>query len=404
MTSPLRVAVVTTSRADFGHIVWPVRTLREHADIDVDVIAMGAHLSPSYGHTVDAMKAHDIVPDHMLETLLSSDSDTGMAKSIGLSVLSLSDLLARERPDVLLVTADRYEMLAPAATALALRIPIAHVEGGEVSSGAIDDAVRNALTKLSHLHFAPHQNAAKRIRAMGEEAWRICVTGAPSLDHLQHRTLLDRSTLAKELGIDLAEVINLISFHPVTLHSDTVDEADAFYEALDQLNGQMLFCFPNCDAGSHQLVTRAQAFCERHPNAHIFVNLDHWVYWSLLHQSSVMLGNSSSALMEAPSVPLAVVNVGVRQHGRLMAGNVIDCDANAEAIVNAWHTARSDAFAKSIATLQNPYGDGNAAGRMCDFLLENRDRNRLLNKRALPLLESGELIGFGAVCDDSSAV
>ncbi len=393
-STPIKVAVITTSRADFGHIVWPVKAMREHPEITVEVIAMGAHLSPSYGNTVDAMAAHGIEVDHQLETLLSSDTDTGMAKTIGLSMLSLSDLLSSLRPDLLLVTADRYEMLAAAATALALRIPIAHVEGGEISAGAIDDAVRNALTKLSHLHFAPHEQAARRIRAMGEEPWRVCISGAPSLDHLVHRTLLSRKQIEDELNISLSQKLNLISFHPVTLLDDTVAEADAFFSALENIDGQMLFCFPNCDAGSHQLVAAAEYYCSRHADSHVFVNLDHWLYWSLLHEATVMLGNSSSALMEAPSIPLPVVNVGERQRGRLMASNVIDCPASAKAIVESWKKAVSPEFAASIEHMTNPYGDGDAAERMCSFIVQHNERGRLLDKRARPLADSKDVDGF----------
>lgn len=393
-TTLVKVAVVTTSRADFGHIVWPVRAMHDHPGITVEVIAMGAHLSPSYGNTVNAMAAHGIHVDHQLETLLSSDTDTGMAKTIGLSILSLSDLLSSMRPDILLVTADRYEMLAAAATALALRIPIAHVEGGEISAGAIDDAVRNALTKLSHLHFAPHEQAAKRICAMGEQSWRVCISGAPSLDHLVHRTLLGRTHIEDELNITLSNKVNLVSFHPVTLMDDTVAEAEAFYAALERIEGQMLFCFPNCDAGSHQLVSKARQFCKHHPGSHVFVNLDHWLYWSLLHEATVMLGNSSSALMEAPSIPLPVVNIGQRQRGRLMASNVIDCPASTDAIVKSWQEAVTPAFAQSISSLSNPYGDGHAAVRMCEFIVNNNDRARLLDKQALRLSDSDGVEGF----------
>ncbi|MFK8028922.1 MAG: UDP-N-acetylglucosamine 2-epimerase [Gammaproteobacteria bacterium] len=393
-TTPVNVAVITTSRADFGHIVWPVKVMQEHPGFTVEVIAIGAHLSPSFGNTVDAMEQHGITANHKLETLLSSDSDTGMAKTIGVSILSLSDLLSRIRPDILLVTADRYEMLAAAATALALRIPIAHVEGGEISAGAIDDAVRNALTKLSHIHFAPHEQAAARIRAMGEETWRVCVSGAPSLDHLKHRTLLDREQLTSLLNVKIDSAFNLISFHPVTLMDDTVAEAEAFYSSLESIQGQMLFCFPNCDAGSHQLIDRANRYCERHEDSHVFVNLDHWTYWSLLHQAKVMLGNSSSALMEAPSAPLPAVNIGERQRGRLMADNVIDCPASSDAIVEAWQKAVSDDFTDSIADMTNPYGDGQAATRMCEFLLKHNDRARLLDKKARTLTCHDDIDGF----------
>lgn len=394
VSTPVTVAVITTSRADFGHVVWPIKAMQAHPQINPVVIAMGAHMSAEFGHTLDAMSAQGIEVDETLETLLSSDTDTGMAKTIGISVLGLSDALSRLRPDLLLVIADRYEMLAVAAVAVALRIPIAHVEGGEISEGAIDDAVRNALTKLSHLHFAPHEQAARRIIAMGEEPWRVQVCGAPSLDHLQHRTLVSRTELETKLGITLQPAYALISLHPVTLLENTIAEAEAFYQALEKIAGQKIFCFPNCDAGGRALIKQAEQFCAMNLDAHLFVNLDHWDYWSVLHHAGVMLGNSSSALMEAPSVPLPAVNAGRRQQGRLMAKNVIDCEADSGAIVKAYNRAASPEFRATLTNMSNPYGDGHASERICNMIVKHRQRDRLLNKKARPLISSGQIDGF----------
>src|ERR1700716_1076862 len=196
-------AVITTSRADYSHLYWPLRDLSENGNVDLKIIALGSHLSPEFGNTVQEIEKDGFRIDSRIECLLSSDTDVGMAKTIGVATLSLADLFGKMRPDLLLLIADRYEMLAPAAVALALRIPIAHIEGGEVSEGAIDDAVRNALTKMSHIHFTSTYEAKRRIIAMDEEDWRVHRAGAPSLDHLRRQLLLSRDEVESRLHFDL---------------------------------------------------------------------------------------------------------------------------------------------------------------------------------------------------------
>lgn len=263
--SQRRIAVVTTSRADYSHLYWPVRLLAEHPDVDLRVIAMASHLSPEFGMTVREIEKDGFALAARIESLLSSDSDVGMAKSIGTAVLSLADVLGAMRPDLLLLIADRYEMLAPAAVALSLRIPIAHIEGGEISEGAIDDAVRNALTKMAHIHFTSTETAKRRVIAMGEEPWRVHRAGAPSLDHLRRSRLLNRQELEAKCGLDLSTPPLLVAFHPVTLEPDTTTEAAALFEALEQLavKTPLVFCFPNADAGSRALIARTRDFLAR---------------------------------------------------------------------------------------------------------------------------------------------
>src|SRR5580692_10483286 len=198
-----KIAVITTSRADYSHLYWPLRELTAHPQLDLKLIALGPHLSPEFGTTLAEIEKDGFTVDARIECLLSSDSDVGMAKTIGLATLSLADCLGQMRPDLLLLIADRYEMLAPASVALALRIPVAHIEGGEVSEGAIDDAVRNALTKMSHVHFTSTEQAGARVIGMGEEEWRVHRTGAPSLDHLRRASLASREQLEQRLAIDL---------------------------------------------------------------------------------------------------------------------------------------------------------------------------------------------------------
>jgi UDP-hydrolysing UDP-N-acetyl-D-glucosamine 2-epimerase len=252
-------------------------------------------------------------------------------------------------------------MLAPAATATALRIPIAHIEGGEVSQGAIDDQVRNALTKLSHVHFTSTEMARRRVIAMGEEAWRVHRAGAPSLDHLRRSKLLDRSDLEARLHLQFMPPTIVAAWHPVTILRDTNAEADAFFAALEGTGGQLILVYPNADAGGLALIERARAFAARRAQTYVFVNLDPVTYWSLLGQADAMIGNSSSGIMEAASFALPVVNVGMRQQGRERAANVIDTPAEAEAIRTALDRALDPAFRRGLAGMPNPYGDGTAA-------------------------------------------
>src|SRR6478736_947909 len=254
-----RIAVITTSRADYGHLYWPLRLLAQDSRVELKLIVLGAHLSPEFGRTIQEIEKDGFPIAGRIECLLSSDTDVGMAKTIGVATLSLADTLGSMRPDLLLLIADRYEMLAPAAVALALRIPIAHIEGGEISEGAIDDAVRNALTKMSHLHFTSTIRARQRVIAMGEEEWRVHRAGAPSLDHLRRNTLLSREQLESQLQIDLSRSSILVAYHPVTIERDTLLETDALFSALAALPDQIVFCHPNADAGSRALIERGRS-------------------------------------------------------------------------------------------------------------------------------------------------
>jgi UDP-N-acetylglucosamine 2-epimerase (non-hydrolysing)/GDP/UDP-N,N'-diacetylbacillosamine 2-epimerase (hydrolysing) len=378
------VAVLTTSRADFGHVHWPLKHMRAHPDLDPRLIVMGAHLSPEFGETVEDIRSAGFEADERVECLLSSDTDVGMAKTIGVAVLGLAEILDRLRPDLLLLIADRYEMLAPAATALALRIPVAHVEGGEISEGAVDDAVRNALTKISHLHFTPTADAAERVLAMGEEGWRVHCVGAPSLDHLVEGPLPGPDRLESALGFRPTRDHIVVAQHPVTLDADTVDEARALFAALAGRR-HVVFCFPNADAGSRRIAAMAREFCSRHPDARILVNLSPPLYWALLRESGMLAGNSSSGIMEAASLGLPVVDIGNRQRGRTRARNVIHAPARADDIVEAMARAAQPAFREGLQGMDNPYGDGRAGRRIARALAAAPDRDALLAKRALPI-------------------
>jgi UDP-N-acetylglucosamine 2-epimerase (non-hydrolysing)/GDP/UDP-N,N'-diacetylbacillosamine 2-epimerase (hydrolysing) len=376
-----RIAAVTTSRADYGHLYWPLKDLSTRPDVELQLVVMGPHLSPEFGNTVGEIEADNFEIAARVECLLSSDSDVGMAKTIGVAVLGLADVLGRLRPDILLLIADRYEMLAPAAVALALRIPIAHIEGGEISEGAIDDAVRNALTKMGHLHFTSTVAARDRVLALGEEPWRVHRAGAPSLDHLRRGTLLSREEVEGRLGLSLAPPPILVGYHPVTIARDTLREADAVFGALSSLTDTIVFSYPNADAGSRALIERAEAFVAGRGTGRVFVNLSHRAYWSLLRYVDLFVGNSSSGIMETPSFALPSVNVGLRQRGRERARNVVDVEPDAAAILEGIHTARSDEFRRSLEGMVNPYGDGAASQKIVEVLTSVPLGDELLVKR-----------------------
>ena len=380
-----KIAVVTTSRADYSHLYWPLRSLAEHPGVELQLIVLGAHLSSEFGMTVREIEKDGFPIAARIECLLSSDSDVGMAKTIGMATLGLAEHLGVLRPDILLLIADRYEMLAPASVALALRIPMAHIEGGEISEGAIDDAVRNALTKMAHIHFTSTLEARRRIIAMGEEEWRVHRAGAPSIDHLRRSTLLTRAQLEEKLACDLGVPSVIVSYHPVTLADDTLRETDALFSALAQVSGQLFFCYPNADAGSRELIERTRSFLASRGNGRVFVNLDVVTYWSLLRQVEIFVGNSSSGIMETGSFALPTVNVGIRQQGRERARNVLDAAANSSDILAIIGRARSSEFRASLQGMSNPYGDGEASEKIVDVLMGVKLGQELLLKRAMAM-------------------
>jgi len=363
-----KIAVVTTSRADYGFLYWPLRDLASHPDVDLKIVAFGPHLSPEFGCTIREIENDGFHVDARIECLMSSDSDVGMAKTIGVATLSLADCFGQMRPDLVVLTADRYEMLAPASVALALRIPIAHIEGGEISEGAIDDAVRNALTKLSHVHFTSTDLARARVIAMGEEAWRVHRTGAASLDHLRRSTLLSREQLESRLAVDLGQPTALITYHPTTIARDTTREADAMFSAIHSMPGQLLCCYPNADAGSRALIERMESCLRERGGGKVIVNLDPVVYWSLLQFVDLLVGNSSSGIIEAASFALPVVDVGIRQRGRERGRNVLSAEPTVASILDRVSIARSQEFRRSLEGMENLYGDGRASERIVEVL------------------------------------
>ena len=368
MSKVRKIAAVTTSRADWGHLECPLRLMEEHPDVDLRLLVGGAHVEARFGNTIEAIERGGFRVDARIPFLADDDSDRGMGLGIGQAVIGFTEALASIRPDLLLLIADRFEMLAPAAAAMALRIPIAHIEGGEISEGAIDQQVRDALTKMSHLHLVPTRDAADRVIAMGEEPWRVTVSGAPSLDHLRHSELPTAQEVEAAIGLPLDPAPIVVAFHPVTMHRDTTDEAEIFFRAIAESPRPIVFCFPNADAGYSRVIELSESICAARKDAVLRVNLDHLIYWALLREAAVLVGNSSSGIMETASLALPTLNVGIRQQGRTRAANVIDVPADHGAILEGLEQSLSPAFREGLKGCINPYGDGHAAEKIVEVL------------------------------------
>lgn len=381
------IGVVTVARSDYGIYLPVLRRISSDPELRLHLIVSGMHLSPEFGLTVRMIEADGFEIGDRVEMLLSSDTPEGIAKSIGLGTIGFAQTYARSRPDILLVLGDRFEMFAAALAALPFKIPVAHIHGGEVTQGAIDDALRHSMTKLSHLHFVSTQEYAQRVAQLGEELWRIYISGAPCLDNLHELQLLTREEIEARFNLCLQPPPLLVTFHPVTLeHEQTEWHIDELLAALDEVAMPVVFTLPNADTGGRIIQNRITNFARTHATARIIENLGTQGYFSLMSCAVAMVGNSSSGIIEAPSFKLPVVNIGTRQGGRVRAANVLDVGyTRAEIIVGIRH-AIAPAFREQLCNLVNPYGDGHAAERIVTGLKAAALDDRLVRK-IFPTLE-----------------
>jgi UDP-hydrolysing UDP-N-acetyl-D-glucosamine 2-epimerase len=368
-----RIAVVTTSRADYGGLFHLLGEIARDPGLELQLVVTGMHLAASQGGTVAAIVADGFTPAREVPMLLDRDDEASVAKSIGVGLLAFADVWRDLRPDVMVCFGDRFELLAPAIAALMQRVPIAHVHGGETSQGAVDEAVRHSLTKMASLHFPAAAPFARRLARMGEPEDRIFTVGAPALDALYRRPLLGRPELAARLGLELAEPTALVTYHPVTLELDDTDRQIAsLLAALDRSGLAVVFTRANADAAGSRINAAAEAFCRAAPaRRRMHDHLGQVAYLSCLRHLDVMIGNSSSGLVEAPSFRMPVVNVGNRQQGRLRAANVIDTGYGCEEILAGIRQALSREFRPSLDGMTSPYdvhGDGRTSARIKDVL------------------------------------
>lgn len=376
------IGVVTVSRSDYGHLVPVLEAIRDARDLDLRLLAAGMHLSPDFGLTVGAIEGDGWPIAERVDMLEPGDSPEAVAVSTGRGVAGLARAYARQRPDLVVVLGDRFEMLAAAVAALPFALPVAHIHGGEVSEGAMDNQIRHAITKLAHLHFASAEAHARRIAAMGEEAWRIHTVGAPGLDRIPRLSRLSRDEVAAALDLPRTGPWLVVTFHPVTLeYGATAAHVTELLAALDKVEAALVLTYPNADTEGRTIARRIEAFAARAPRARLARSLGDRLYLSLLRHADAMVGNSSSGLIEAPSFALPVVNVGSRQRGRLRGANVIDVAPTREEILRGIEAALAPGFRQRLEGRPNPYGDGRAADRIVRVLREVELDARLIQKR-----------------------
>ena len=378
-----KICIVTGTRAEYGHLYWLMREIKEDTGLELQVIATGAHLSPEFGLTYQIIEADGFAISAKVEMLLSSDSPVGITKSMGLGLIGFADALAQLKPDLLVVLGDRYESLVAAQAAMIARIPIAHLHGGETTEGVIDEAIRHAITKMAHLHFVAAESYRARVIQLGETPKCVFNFGAPGLDHLQRLPLLNKNEFEGAIDFKLGKITFLVTYHPVTLSTEPPQKAiEELLAAFDQFpDAHIILTKQNADTDGRVIGELLDAYGARYPHrVKVYPTLGYHRYLSAIQHTTVVIGNSSSGVIEAPAMKKPTVNIGERQTGRLKASSVIDCLENSNSIVAAIRKALSLEFQQTLATVTSPYGVGNVAVRIKD-ILKKQDLKRIVFKK-----------------------
>lgn len=379
-----RLGFVTSARSDFGLLAPLIRAAAQETAFSVTLYATGMHFSAAHGYTLDEILAAGFEPLLVrVPVARGDDSGAGMARQIGAGVAAFAEALGSgPPPEILVVMGDRFDMLPAVLAALPLTIPVAHLAGGELTEGVIDDSIRHAVTKLSHLHFPTLPAYAERLLRMGEEPWRITVTGEPGLDVLTGFPFQDKVTAFGGLGLDPEQPLTVFTFHPETLTPGATGRTIAeVLAAAAAVPGQLVLTYPNADTTADAIIVAIEAFAAGRSDCRVVPHLGRTRYLNLLRHADAMVGNSSSGIVEAASFELPVVDIGTRQGGRLAPANVLRVPVERNAIAAAWRQALSPAFRAGLAGLVNPYGDGRAVPRILERLRSEPGGPRLLLKR-----------------------
>jgi GDP/UDP-N,N'-diacetylbacillosamine 2-epimerase (hydrolysing) len=380
-----KICFITGSRSEYDRIVWLLRELKDDSAIDLRLVVTGSHLSKKFGDTVDFIKKDGFKINSKIQYLQRNDTQVSVAKSIARLTIDLVAVFDRMKPDMVLIYGDRYELLSVANVCLAMQIPLAHIGGGHITQGAIDNQVRYMLTKAAHLHMVANAEFAKRIRRMGEDSWRIAVTGSPALDCIKRVSYMSSSELSKSLGINISQRTAIVTFHPATLELENINyQINELLRALTK--AQKLFglnyviTYPNADAGNNQIIKAWKSFEQNNRNHVVcLTSLGEQKYLSLLKIVGLMIGNSSSGIIESPSFNLPTVNIGDRQKGRILSANIFQSGYSTQDILRAI----SRALHYRGKYLKNPYGGMNATKKIIVFLKKNlsqRTKKELLTK------------------------
>jgi UDP-N-acetylglucosamine 2-epimerase (non-hydrolysing) len=378
------IAVVTGSRADYGLQYWLIDAIHRDPSLALQLIVTGSHLAESFGRTVDQIRRDGYPIAAEVPMIAADDSAWAMARSTGDGVIGMADALKRLGSDIVMMPGDRFEILAAATAAMLMGMPVAHMHGGEVTEGAVDESIRHAVSKMSAIHFVSAEPYRQRLIRMGEDPAHVHVVGAPGLDHFRRTTLPSREELLAAVGLNAARPFLLVTYHPATRgDAGPLAAVEQLTAALDRFPGyQLLITKANADAGGRTINGALEAYAAaRADRAVLVASLGTPRYLSAVTHAAALVGNSSSALIEAPAVGTPTVNIGPRQQGRLRAGTVIDCREDAASIVAALEAVLQTDFRQRHAAGEPPYGrPGDAAGRML-AVLRAVDLNQLRIKR-----------------------
>lgn len=380
-----KVCIVTATRSEYGLLKPLIRRIKNDSELKLQLVVTGMHLSPEFGFTYKEILADGFEIDEKVEILLSSDTPVGISKSMGLIMISFTEVFERLKPDIIVILGDRYEMLSVASVAMVANIPIAHIHGGEITEGAIDDAIRHSITKMSFLHFASTEIYRKRIIQLGEDPSRVFNVGALGIENINTLKLLNKNDLLKELNIHKNVEYVMVTYHPVTLESkESNKEIGIILECLLKFKKfQIIITKSNADAGGRLINKIIDEYAEKYKDRiKVFSSLGQLRYLSSLKYCKFVIGNSSSGIIEAPSFNIPTINIGNRQKGRIQAATVINCRLNKDDIYFAIEKALSDSFVDSLSNIENPYGDGNVSSQIIDIIKQylKNTKNKFLGK------------------------
>jgi GDP/UDP-N,N'-diacetylbacillosamine 2-epimerase (hydrolysing) len=380
----MKVCIVTGTRAEYGLLFWTIKKLKSDIYFDVKLCVTGMHLSPEFGLTYKQIEEDGIVIDKKIEMLLSSDSVNGIAKSIGLGIIGFTDAFNDLKPDLVLLLGDRFEIFAAATAAMIAKIPIAHCHGGEATEGLIDEPIRHSITKMSQLHFTSTEEYRKRVIQLGEQPSRVFNVGAFGIENINKLKLLSKRDFENSIGFKLLKYTFLITFHPVTLEKSTSE--DQFKNLLSVLkifsNTTFIFTMPNADNDGRVIINLIQDFVANNKSVSVaFTSLGQLRYLSAIKHADVVIGNSSSGLIEVPTFKKPTINIGDRQRGRVYGSSVINCKPNKKEISESIMYALSDTFNKILLKAVNPYGEKNSSVEIVRILKKVSIDDNLVKKR-----------------------
>ena len=382
-----KICVFTGTRAEFGLLRWVMQGIQDSPDLTLQIVATGMHLSPEFGMTIQEIRSAGFEPNETIEILLSGDTPTAVCKSMGLGLISYGEAFERLRPDILVVLGDRFEAFCAAAAACVFRIPVAHIHGGELTRGAMDEAFRHAITKMSHLHFTSTEEYKKRVIQLGENPDHVFNVGALGVEAIRNIRLLTLPELEEDISFMLKAPCILVTFHPVTLEKNTAREQfQELLDALDELpDFRIIFTKANADTEGRIINAMIDKYVAKTKESVItFTSMGQLRYLSSMQYVDAVVGNSSSGIIEAPCFGVPTVNIGDRQKGRVRPASIIDCDPTKKSIVCALQKALSPGFRNSLSGMVHPYEKENTAESIMDIIRKS-DLSKIIKKEFFDL-------------------